>query len=114
METQPIVINGKPFIAKEFLLEDYPACMEAFGLMRDRAKVAEGFRTILAKCSDVPEEDAKGCTWKEMLAASAIIQEINGLVPSPKAEAGGPATQVMKDTTSEAAPDSSDTSQESA
>ena len=59
-------------------------------------------------------EDAKGCTWKEMLAASAIIQEINGLVPSPKAEAGGPATQVMKDTTSEAAPDSSDTSQESA
>lgn len=111
METKPIVVNGKPFIAKEFLLEDYPVCMEAFGLMRDRAKVAEGFRTILAKCSDVPEEDAKGCTWKEMLAASAIIQEINGLVTSPKEEAAQPADKVTTDTTSQPEAGSSDTSQ---
>jgi len=99
METAPIKINGKEFTAREFLLDDYPACMDAFAAMRDKEKLADAFRAVLTKCSDVPEADAKACTWREMQTASKIILQVNGMGPSPKAEAEAASPA---DTTSEA------------
>ena len=91
MDTAPIIINGKTFTAKEFLLSDYPDCLEAFGQFSvpGGKMLASAFQKILAKASNVPQEDAELCTLKEMKAASKIIQEVNGLMPTPKADEAG-------------------------
>ena len=86
MQTAEITINGKKFQARELTLENYPECMEAFTNLSsdDRHVTRDAFYVVLEKCTDATEDDQKNCTLREMLDASKVIMEINGLVSSKK------------------------------
>jgi hypothetical protein len=100
MKTATVVINAKETVVHEFYFDDFPGVMEHLtaisGPLQGRPAA---FRAIMARCSDVTEDDLKKATLQEVLGAVPKILELNDLKVSPKAQAEGAAPSA--DTTSE-------------
>lgn len=94
MQTKEITINGKKFAAQEVTLENYPEIVDAFQDLRsdDTRKRRDAIYVLLQRCADVPDEDKKKCTLREMNAAIDAISEVNG-ISAPKAGEQSPAQE---------------------